>query len=69
MGNASPQVRGQALAVLSMLAAQRPDWVAPLVPQLQALAKQDTWWEVQVRACLRVCALSVGISGSLAHLL
>ena len=47
LGNSSPQSRAFAIAILSVVAEHRLEWVLSLLPQLQALARQDSWWEVQ----------------------
>ena len=47
IGMPSPKLRAGAVAVLATLAAHDDTALVPLIPQLQTLAEQETWWEMQ----------------------
>ena len=47
IGMPSPKLRAGAVAVLASLAAHDDTALVPLIPQLQTLAEQETWWEMQ----------------------
>ena len=46
LGMPSPKLRAGAVAVLAVLVLHDEQAVAPLVPQLVALAEQESWWEM-----------------------
>lgn len=47
LGMQSPRLRAGAVAVISTLYNQAGEIVSPMLPQLSALAEQETWWEIQ----------------------
>lgn len=58
MGMPSPKLRAGAVAVLAVLVLHDEQAVAPLVPQLAALAEQESWWEMQAHL-LSFCGSSL----------
>ena len=58
LGMPSPKLRAGAVAVLAVLVLHDEQAVAPLVPQLAAMAEQESWWEMQAHL-LSFCGSSL----------